>query len=507
MGLREQLAARDAEIVRLTQSIAEQTSLIAALTRTIAEQTAAIESLRHGLDKRKRKDFGRKSERMPTIREELEARQAALPDPAAKPADKPKRTARAEPLEVLETPVLAPSSRATCGRCGEEASITLPPSPGRRLIEYRPPSFVYEQPMLERRACPCGHHTISATSPEPLAERSPFGPRLVAHLVTTKLLDAVPQYRLSRILKRSGVLLSRQTMNDLFHRAADATKLLSDRLMAIIAEQEIVEADETTQRCQDKRGTNYLWAFRAEVEPGKALVAYCFARSRASDVPARILAADPAQARGRRYLLTDMYSGYGPAARAARRQRAACWAHVRRHFFELKDSHPVVLEVLGLILDLYEVERDAEREGIVGSGAHHGLRRERSLPIVMAIRLWARHQRRGVAPRSPLGKALAYVLGNMPGLTRFLREPRLRLDNNRLENAMRAPAMGRKNWLFVGDGDCGERHACLLTLLQSAVGCGHNPEVYLADVLRRLGTTRQQDLDLLLPHRWRPEPT
>ena len=78
MGLREQLAARDAEVaqlradsVRLTQSIAEQTSLIAALTRTIAEQTAAIESLRHGLDKRKRKDFGRKSERMPTIREEL----------------------------------------------------------------------------------------------------------------------------------------------------------------------------------------------------------------------------------------------------------------------------------------------------------------------------------------------------------------------------------------------------------------------------------------------------
>jgi len=74
VGFREQLAARDAEIVRLTQSIAEQTSLIAALTRTIAEQTAAIESLRHGLDKRKRKDSGRKSERMPTIERKRGAR-------------------------------------------------------------------------------------------------------------------------------------------------------------------------------------------------------------------------------------------------------------------------------------------------------------------------------------------------------------------------------------------------------------------------------------------------
>ena len=101
-------------------------------------------------------------------------------------------------------------------------------------------------------------------------------------------------------------------------------------------------------------------------------------------------------------------------------------------------------------------------------------------------------------------KAIDYSLSNWTGLVRYLDDGNVPIDNNAVENAIRPLAVGRKNWLFVGSQQAGERAAVMLSLIESAKLNGHDPWAYLKDVFERLPTLKHRDLHLLLPHNWRP---
>jgi len=91
-------------------------------------------------------------------------------------------------------------------------------------------------------------------------------------------------------------------------------------------------------------------------------------------------------------------------------------------------------------------------------------------------------------PKSPMGEALRYGLNTWPSLRAVLDDAKLRLDNNLAENALRVVALGRKNYLFVGDDEGGEHLATLLTVVSTCTANGINPEAYITDVLLRVGT-------------------
>ena len=117
----------------------------------------------------------------------------------------------------------------------------------------------------------------------------------------------------------------------------------------------------------------------------------------------------------------------------------------------------------------------------------------------------ALHTRQRVLPKSALGKACDYLLSQWGPLSAHLHHGESRLDNNLVENAIRPSCIGKKNWLFIGHPDAGQRSAILYSLIVSCQRHGKDPLAYLRDLLTRLPRmTNQDDLSPLTPSRWQP---
>jgi transposase len=186
-------------------------------------------------------------------------------------------------------------------------------------------------------------------------------------------------------------------------------------------------------------------------------------------------------------VVADGYGAYDALARAGPSFTLAhCWAHVRRKFVDAEDHYPEPCgEVLALIGQLYAVEHACPAVAI-GMGEdlraeararRATARREQSAPIIAAIHAWAHQQR--VLPESSVGKAIAYMLGLWPGLTRFLDDPRIALDNNATERALRGMVIGRKNHYGSRSKRGTEVAGLFYSLIESAKLCGVEPKAYL----------------------------
>jgi len=183
---------------------------------------------------------------------------------------------------------------------------------------------------------------------------------------------------------------------------------------------------------------------------------------------------------------------------------AGCWAHVRRKFYEALESAPRLAGwLLGQIQHLYRTEARL-RERRAGPVLRAAIRASESRPIVKRIgraliRLKAggRH-----LPQSPLGTAIDYTLGLWPTLEVYLADGRVEIDNNLVENAIRPTAVGKKNWLFVGEADAGERSAIIYTVIECCRRRGLNPFNYLRDVLTRLPNMTNRQIPEVTPAAW-----
>jgi transposase len=131
------------------------------------------------------------------------------------------------------------------------------------------------------------------------------------------------------------------------------------------------------------------------------------------------------------------------------------------------------------------------------------MRQERSLPLLDQLGRWLKQERDAVLPKSPMGKAIGYALNNWDALVRYTTDGDLAIDNNAAERAIRPLTIGRKNYLFFGSDTGGRTAAILYSLVASAKRNGLDPFVYLRDVLARIGSTPQSQLDQFLPDRWR----
>lgn len=178
-------------------------------------------------------------------------------------------------------------------------------------------------------------------------------------------------------------------------------------------------------------------------------------------------------------------------------------AHARRKFVELHTANKSTIAgtALELIGQLYDVEREIRTLSLAERLEH---RRRRSAQIADALYDWMTAQRAKVPPGGAAARALDYSLNRWAALRRFLDDARLPIDNNHDEQQIRPWATGRKNWLFAGTLAAGQRAAVITSLIQSAKLNGHDPYVYLKDVLERLPTQRDGQIGQLLPHRWVP---
>ncbi|NTX17866.1 IS66 family transposase [Myxococcus sp. CA056] len=459
---------------------------------TLKERVGSIESQ---LALLQRTVFGNKSEKLLRLEDELRKASGNAPRPreATLKERRLKREARATlPERLIHHRV--PNEARRCPSCGGTALKPLGPGKRTDLIEYVPAHVERQVHLQETLVCPCGAGIVTVPAPKAI-EQGQYGPGLLAHVVTAKCCDSIPLYRQAKALARAGMPVARTTLCDVFHEVGRATAPLAERLLALVREARLVHADETPQRVLDEGKTRraYVWTFRTD-----ELIAYVHSASRSGVTPLEVLGGTQG------FLRVDGYTGYNRVTLPEGRVRVGCWAHVRRKFFDALTTAPESRTALDLILALYSVEHAAQDSGTLGTPEHLHARSTTSARILERLAAWVDEQLPLHPPKSPLGMALRYTKGQWSALTRFLEDPSLPLDNNAAERALRAMALGRKNYLFVGNDEAGRNLAGLSSLVATCEVHGVNPETYLADVLMRLGSHPASRMDELLPRRWQP---
>jgi transposase len=487
-------------------SAAEIEAIVAPLHAAIAELTALVRDLRDQLAKKdaenaqlKRLVFGKRSERLPPrARETKRARDAEM-GPAEREAKriatKAKRGARAKAKRALPTRDVV-HDISSCPHCASSDLKPLGTSEVASEIEFIPAHFIRTQHIRPKKRCNGCARIVTAPSPARVVDGGHYASSVYAHLAVAKCADAIPLHRLSARFARDGFDVTRSTMNTLFHRTAELLGPIAARVLALIRERQHVHADETPIRIQAKdvcrRG--FIWTFLAD-----ELVAFVFSASRSGETPKAVLDGSSGT------LQVDAYSGYNVVVGPGGRTRVGCLAHMRRDFFQARATAEADAdEAMRRILLLYDVEYEAARRDILGTAQHLSLRRTGMREHFDAMRVWMDERRAHHLPKSPMGAALAYALKHWASLEAVFADANIPLDNNLAEGALRIIALGRKNFLFVGDDEAGENLAVLQTIVATCQASDVNPETYIADVLLRVADTPASEIDSLLPANWKP---
>ena len=462
----------------------------------VVELSNKLAKLEHELAQLKKAHVGPKSER----------RKMPRPDPAqCATAEQQLATRRARAqakveIETVTVPHRVPDAQRSCPQCGNDALEPLGEGKKTSVFEFVPASFVRHEHVQEVLRCRCNGYVVTAPGAPKVIEKGRYGASFLAHLAVAKCADHLPIYRLEKDFARQGIPMARSTMNELLHRTAEIMKPIWVRILDDIKVRAVVQADETRMRMQrdatGKPKNGFVWTFVAADDDGERDVALVFAADRSGELPRKILGGTTG------YLMADAYSGYNDVARVSTRKRAACHAHLRRYFHEALPTAPVGQEAMDIIGELYRVEREARERGYFGKPSHFEFRKQRAPPIRDRLKAWLELQLPKHPPKSPISTAIRYGLNQWDELGRFLEDARVPLDNNASEAALRRIALGRKNFLFVGDVDAGTNIAGLYTVIATCESRGINPFAYLSDVVTRVQDHPADRLAELLPSPW-----
>ena len=374
-----------------------------------------------------------------------------------------------------------------------------------KLIDYIPGKFQCEKLVRRKFARKDARHLPPITAPlHTLQDRCIATPRLLAHTLTNRFELHLPYYRIEQMYARLGVPIPRQTLCGWSGMAHDACGLIIEQIKRDVFADGHVQCDETPVKYQDPErkgvcGTGYLWVIH---NPARNLSLFAWRTGRGAACLESIV---PPEFQG--IIQCDGYSAYDAfiktPARAGRIELAGCIAHMRRKFFEAKAEGEDPQWVLAQLQQLYQIEARL-REARAGPEEVLSTRQQHSTPIMERIQarlehLQATHTHR---PRSLTGEALSYALNQWAKLRVFLRDGRVQIDNNLVENAIRPSAIGKKNWLFMGDAQSGARAATFYTLIGNCHRQGIDATSYLSDIFKRLPTETNQTVHRLTPKAW-----
>jgi len=489
----------------------------------LLSRAAEIEILKLQIAKLRRLQYGRKSEKLDQQIEQLELQleeleiqeSAATPPPptespaAPSPTETPAKPARrAWPAHLpRKTHTRLPQTSA-CPQCqgemrpiGEDVSETLEYVPGHyEVIREVRPKFTCKS---------CAKLVQAEASSRPIP-RGEAGPGLLAHVVISKFVDHLPLYRQAQIFARSGVELSRSTLADWLGQVSRLLAPLVEQVRRQVFAGVKLHADDTPVPVlapgTGKTKTGRLWTYvrddRSWGDPSPPAVWFAYSPDRKGEHPQRHLR----EFRGA--LQADAYAGFQPVYATGQVREIACWAHARRKFFDLVQAHgsPFAREAVQRINALYAIEGT-----IRGHPPEERLRVRQAdaLPKLEALRQWLQEGLQQLSRKSETTAAGNYILGRWQALLRYTEDGRLEIDNNTAERALRAVALGRKNYLFAGSDNGGETAATLYSLLGSAKLNGVEPEAYLREVLTRIADHPINRIAELLPWNLKPaaEPT
>ena len=461
--LRQVARLQDREIEKLHERITRLTVENAKLKGQDGAQALALEleHLKDLLAQRERALFGDSSEKRP--RDGTSETKDPIPQRGHGPRSQPV-------LPIVEQIHELPVSDRSCPVCGgtvAEMGEQTEDSEEVTLVERR---FVLVTHRRKKYRCRCNACVVTAPAPPKLAPGSRYSIEFAVEVAASKYLDHLPLERQARIMAREGLAVDSQTLWDQINVLARHLQPTADAIRHAVLDSAVVGADETPWRLMGGDSKRWwVWALT-----NGDLVAHAILDSRSKEAARSVLGAY------RGIVIADGYGAYEALARAGPSFRLAhCWAHVRRKFVEIEENFPVeAKEALDLIGELYAVEALVPsrngNENVLRLRAE--LRASRSREIVRRIRDWAIAQR--PLPQSGLGKAIDYMLGLWKGLTAFLDEPKIPIDNNAVERALRGVAIGRKNHYGSRSRRGTEVAALFYSLFESAKLAAVEPKSY-----------------------------
>jgi transposase len=488
---------------QLEKQLAEcQSALVVALREN--------QLLRQKVDLLVRRVFGASSEKLDSAQLELlqlSAEAAAASEPPAAGSQEVTRTPRTrrpkaprlpDNLPVVEEiidPEPVKAQPENWRQIGQEVTEQLDYEPGR-FLKRRTVRRTFVHRTEPDRA------PVTAALPACLQERGLAAPGLLAQVLVSKYCDHLPLYRQEQIFaQRHRLKLPRQTLARWVELAADWLHPIYQQIQTGVLAGGYVQIDETPieylEPGNGKTKQGYLWTV---CRPGKD-VFFWWNTSRAAACLDEIV---PAAFQGT--VQCDGYPAY-PCFAQSREGAiilAGCWAHTRRAFHEAREQSPRISGwFLRQIQNLYRIE-SVLRDHKAGPALREAVRAHQSRPIVERIgRALVRFKTLGrFLPKSLMGEAINYARGQWPALQVYLGDGRVEIDNNQVENAIRPTALGKKNWLFVGEADAGQRSAIVYTIIECCRRRGFDPYTYIRDVLTRLPRMTNHQVHEVTPAAW-----
>ena len=389
-----------------------------------------------------------------------------------------------------------PEDQQTCTCCGKQLHhIGQDVSEQLEIIPSR--YCVIEHIRMKYGCRPCDSIVMAPKPAAPLP-KAIAGASLLTDIILDKYQYHLPLYRQSKIMKSYGITISDKTLANWVMGSGEGLMPVYEALWVIL-QTRYLQVDETPVKVLETNKKGYIWTYYAP-NVGKGLVVFEFSETRQGAVATERLKTFKG------LLQTDGYAGYTALRKRDEIVGFGCFSHARRKFSEVVkisgDNHGLAAEMIERMKPLYALEARM-REANVSHRTRKRLRQKIARPITQEIYKWLQTIRRSVPPKSKLGKAIQYTLNQWPYLIAYLRHGMAEIDTNSVENKIREIALGKKNWLFIGNKDCGKIHALFYSLIISSVINELNPRVYIHYLLTRVHDLRRGKIDpiMLLPDR------
>lgn len=412
----------------------------------------------------------------------------------------PGRTILPAHLERREEIVACHPADCTCKVCGQPRPVIG--YEVREELGCKPAEFFVRVIKREKRGSHCepGQGVVVAPAPNQIVPKSKLSDNFIIEVLAAKFQQHTPVYRqCASLLEDHGIDLSRQTLNAAILVATEllvpVVRAQADELIA----GNYLQADETTVPCQvaDKSGRNhlaYLWEYG---RPGGPVV-FDFRMGRGRKAgPGEFLK------RFQGKLQSDGYAAYDKLGEGIR--FVACMAHIRRKFVDtakLTPLDPLPVEIVHQIGLLYKIEAEARSRNL-NADQRLELRVSRSTPIMTALKARILQIRQEISPDRALAGACDYALGQWERMEEYLKDGQVEIDNNWCEGAMRPIALGRKNWLHIGDETAGPKIAAIISIVETCRRLDIPLREYLRDILPKLGTWPINRVGELTPTAWK----
>ncbi len=474
----------------------------------IASYVSKVQLLKYQLEDVKRQLFGVKRERfisnqcvnqltlpfdIPETKEEVQVVEEKIEYTRKKKkrAQHPGRAAFPSHLPVEET-IIEPEGDTEGLKCiGKEITEKL---------EYIPSKFyinrIIRLKYVKHNADETKSKVLIGLLPEFAIYKGIAGNSLVTQLLVQKFVDHLPYYRQQQIFKRDNIQIDKSTINNWQSKIAELLSPLYQKMIMYIKRQGYLQVDETTIKVLDrqKKGKTHLgyyWVYYAVLQ--KTLI-FDYQKGRGEKAPKAMLE------NFKGYLQTDGYVVYDKYAKKEDITHVACMAHARRYFDKaLSNDKERAESILLKIQRLYQIEKFA-KENELDFDQIKELRLKEALPIFNELGKYLYDNLNTTLPKSPIGKAISYMLARWQSLMAYMYDGALNIDNNLVENSIRPTAIGRKNYLFAGSHSGAEKAAMFYTFFGSCKINNVNPYKWLLYVLDNIHKYSADNLDELFPN-------